>query len=532
MTKRWANWLVVAAVLAVAALAAIIVATVVDAQNRSRQALRELKQQQIQHLAESLDTRVVSVFSAANGLEADRPYTFVIGDPADTQKLQQVAGAGTGDTGAFLVNRDGRITNGPLLRDPSVIGTAYNRNGFDQVLASGEPAISTVGPGLTTELPTLAFYVPLKTGSTVRGVLVFEVAVKPDSDLSNEAKALGGTDSGDFFVLDSAGTVLASNNDALLNRSFAGTNVFTDSPGLRYVGGEVHAVALVPSVGWRVVFEQRASDFEAGLAQRIQTAILLIIVAGVLIGGLTVVLLLWRLRSARLEQQRMAEINETRERFISIVSHELRTPAAGVLGFLESTLDHWELLDDQARRDAVSRAVANARRLNLLTRDVLDASSAETGELHYSFGPVDVAEEVRSAATAVQELQEERTIEVHAPDEPVWVRADVDRVRQVLMNLLDNAIKSSPVESPIELDVAADGGVARITVTDHGAGLAADELERVFEKFVRGRGRSGGVGLGLYVSRQIVEAHGGRIWADNAPGGGAVFVFTLPVMPA
>src|SRR5205814_7614347 len=147
------------------------------------------------------------------------------------------------------------------------------------------------------------------------------------------------------------------------------------------------------------------SEFEGGLTGPLRSALLLLAVAAVIGGGLLFFFLLRRLRAAREEQRRLAEINAVREEFMSIVSHELRTPVTGLLGFLQTTLDHWEAMSDTDRPNALARGVTNARRLHALTRDVLDTASIESGELSYVFEVIDLGTEVSSAATAAHALQ-------------------------------------------------------------------------------------------------------------------------------
>jgi len=134
---------------------------------------------------------------------------------------------------------------------------------------------------------------------------------------------------------------------------------------------------------------------------------------------------------------------------------------------------------------------------------------------------------------AARELDPDRIIEVHLPAEPGWVEGDADRLQQVLANLIDNARKNSPAVEPIEVTLRRTDGELEVAVTDRGPGIDAESLERIFEKFVRGRGDTvSGTGLGLYISRQVVDAHGGRIWAESDPGRGATFRFTLPAATA
>jgi two-component system sensor histidine kinase KdpD len=187
-------------------------------------------------------------------------------------------------------------------------------------------------------------------------------------------------------------------------------------------------------------------------------------------------------------------------------------------------------MDDPERRRTVMRALASARRLQSLTRDVLDSASLEAGELTYQIEPVDLVEEAEAAVTAARDLYPDQAVDLRRPPAGVWVEADGERIQQVLANLIDNAVKHSPAGLPVTVSVGADGTGPQVSVTDRGPGIAAADAQRVFDKFVRGRRESTrGTGLGLYICRRIVEAHGGRIRADAADdGGGATFSFTLP----
>jgi signal transduction histidine kinase len=165
---------------------------------------------------------------------------------------------------------------------------------------------------------------------------------------------------------------------------------------------------------------------------------------------------------------------------------------------------------------------------------VLDTATIEAGELTCTFDDVELGAAIRDGVVGAGDAHAGRAVSFDAPDEPIWVRADPDRLQQVLGNLLDNAAKSSPPDKPIVVEVERDSSHALVKVTDQGAGLGGDaSADRLFDKFVRGRGHGvRGTGLGLYISRQIVEAHGGRIWAENLPGRGAQVSFTIPLATA
>jgi signal transduction histidine kinase len=257
------------------------------------------------------------------------------------------------------------------------------------------------------------------------------------------------------------------------------------------------------------------------------------VIAFVVLGIASSVALSRRLRAAREEQARLRKLSETQEEFISIVSHELRTPVAGVLGFLQTTIDHWDAMTDSERSSAVLRAASNARRLQGLTRDVLDSQSAEAGRMTYAMAPADLCEEVTVAAEAARALYPAQRFEVGLEVDSVPIEVDVDRIQQVLTNLIDNAVRISPPDAPVELRLWIEDDRARLSVADHGPGLPPDMEERIFEKFVRGRsGSVTGTGLGLYIARQILEAHGGSISVTSTPGEGATFELELPLLAA
>jgi signal transduction histidine kinase len=246
------------------------------------------------------------------------------------------------------------------------------------------------------------------------------------------------------------------------------------------------------------------------------------------VGLVLVTILVRRLRQAQEEERRLRELARAQEEFISVVSHELRTPVAGVLGFLQTTLDHWEQMSEEEHLTAVRRAFVNARRLQAMTRDVLDTESIETGLFGYTMTELDLGAEI---GTAVEGFIGGPTdlVRVQVPAEPVVVEGDPDRLQQVLANLLDNARKNAPPDTLIQVALERVDGVARLVVEDEGGSVDPDQVERIFEKFVRGRdGTVTGTGLGLYISRRIVEEHGGRIWVESSPGQHTRFIIELP----
>jgi signal transduction histidine kinase len=528
--------LLIAAVLAVLLSSGLVVFTVLKAERDGTDALQRLQQSQVRQLASSLNSRVSSSYTAFDGFISNAPkippWTGALRSPTDAARLQGLFPPGSqARTGAMIVDTSGRITNAVLLRDPAAIGTRLDRVGLDAVL-QGERALLPVAPGKTTALPTIALGVPLENAAgTQVAALVFEIDVSTESDFNKEVKQLHSGRTGQFSFVDSEGNVIASSDPTLLGKPLHDP-LINGRAGFHRDKRHIAVAEAVPAAHWQAVFTQDLDEFEGALTGPLKSALVLIVLAGALGAGLGVVLLARRLRAAREEQRRLQEVSAVREEFISIVSHEVRTPVAGLLGFLQTTLDHWERMDDDERRRAIGRSLSSARRLHALTRDVLDTSTIEAGALSYSFSTTDLREEVGSAVVATQDVQPDRVLRVSLPDDPAWVSCDRERITQVMTNLLDNAIKSAP-GSALDVAVEVRDGYAIVSVTDQGPGMNQAEIARVFDKFVRGRTSTpAGTGLGLYISKQIINAHGGEISAHSEEGRGATVSFTLPLVDA
>ena len=216
---------------------------------------------------------------------------------------------------------------------------------------------------------------------------------------------------------------------------------------------------------------------------------------------------------------------------ISTVSHELRSPLTSVKGYTSLMLSRWDRLKDEQKRSMLEQVHHDADRVTRLVTELLDISRLETGRLVLRRQLVDLPElagtVVEKVGMGVDDLD---CLVRFAADFP-RVYADPDKVEQVLTNLVENAAKYG---SPQEMEVfgeAADGVVA-IAVRDTGEGIPADDLPRVFTKFFRrDHGRPNGTGLGLWISRGLVEAHGGELTATSDLGHGSTFRFTLPIEP-
>ncbi|MBA2449971.1 MAG: PAS domain S-box protein [Chloroflexi bacterium] len=227
-----------------------------------------------------------------------------------------------------------------------------------------------------------------------------------------------------------------------------------------------------------------------------------------------------------------------RDEFLQVAAHELKTPVTSLRGFAQLTmrqLDRDEDLDRERVRHALQRVDQQSTRLSRLVSQLLDVTWLEDGRLALERSPTDVAGLVRGVIAAAQARTSRHTIVVHAPTE-VSALVDPLRLEQVVTNLLDNAIKFSPNGGPIDVEVTTDTEglpieTVRLTVTDAGIGIKPEQRERIFERFSRPRAddRTAGMGLGLYLSRQVVDLHGGQIRAESPAGGGARLVVDLPI---
>jgi two-component system sensor histidine kinase KdpD len=228
-----------------------------------------------------------------------------------------------------------------------------------------------------------------------------------------------------------------------------------------------------------------------------------------------------------------AETEKLRSSLLSSVSHDLRTPLAAITGASSSLLETGDRLDPATRRELLETIGEEANRLNRLVHDLLDMSRLESGSVkaRMEWHPL---EEILGAALAhVAKFYPDRQILTRLPDTLPMVSVDDVLIEQVLVNLLDNAGKYSPGDTPIEVTASVEDGAIMVEVADRGPGVEPEELDHIFEKFYRSkRLRGRGVGLGLAICRGFVEAHGGRIWAENRAAGGAAFRFTLPITGA
>jgi two-component system sensor histidine kinase KdpD len=240
-------------------------------------------------------------------------------------------------------------------------------------------------------------------------------------------------------------------------------------------------------------------------------------------------------RALLAKQAQQAELSKATENLqtalLNSVSHDLRSPLVAITGALSALDEDHGSLDDHARRSLVENARSEADRLNRLVGNLLHMTRIQAGALRLTLAPSDLADVISSSLEAIEAHLEGHEIQTDIEPGLPLVNLDFVLIVQVLVNLLDNAIKYSPPEQAIEIYAFRAQGEIQITVEDRGPGIPSEDLERVFDKFFRVQrpGSVTGTGLGLSICRGIVEAHGGSIHAENRPLGGTRIVVDLPV---
>jgi signal transduction histidine kinase len=230
------------------------------------------------------------------------------------------------------------------------------------------------------------------------------------------------------------------------------------------------------------------------------------------------------------QNRQLRESERLRSELISVLSHEIRTPLACVLGY--TSLLQTRPADEATRQDYLSIIADESHRLEGLVGDLVDVRRIEEGRLELDAEPFDLGTLVEEQVRIFRGRSERHTIQLDPVSGPLLVRADRNRLAQVIANLLANAVKYSPDGGIVEVRAAVRNGNACVSVRDHGIGIPAADRSRIFTKFFRGSaglGGIGGMGLGLAVSREIVEAHGGSMSFESEVGRGSIFWFEVSV---
>lgn len=242
-------------------------------------------------------------------------------------------------------------------------------------------------------------------------------------------------------------------------------------------------------------------------------------------------------RELSLANQKLQELDKLKDEFVSVASHELRTPMTAIKSYLWMALRRSrEPLSENLKR-YLTRALVSTERLINLVNDMLNVSRIESGRIEITPSPFEMVELVQEISEEVQFRAVERGIEIVVLEAKMpEVFADVDKVHQVLLNLIGNSLKFTPPGGRVTISFFTDGRVVETSVKDTGVGIAKEDLGRLFQKFGRldnsyvAMGQSGGTGLGLYISKSLIELMHGRVWASSEGlHRGTVFTFSLPV---
>lgn len=286
------------------------------------------------------------------------------------------------------------------------------------------------------------------------------------------------------------------------------------------------AAVVAPLVlGWLVLTGRRAGLYNSVVELSI------LAVSSIVVFAILVLLSAWSLHRMDLHRRRAEFRKEYMEEYISMISHDLRAPLTVIQG--QAQLLQRRLGKGAAEAQEIHGAMAielSARRMNAMIQDLIDSARLEAGQVELDRQPVDLRALVTDLLERAAEAMDTTRVKVgFQPDLPP-VDADPNRLERILTNLLSNALKYSPDGAEVVLRADTANGAVVISVADCGHGINADELPRVFERFFRSRDarRHEGLGLGLYITKMLVEAHGGRIWVESQPNRGSTFSFSLP----
>jgi signal transduction histidine kinase len=238
-------------------------------------------------------------------------------------------------------------------------------------------------------------------------------------------------------------------------------------------------------------------------------------------------------REIELKSRELETASRHKSEFLANMSHELRTPLNAIIGFSEVLAEKMFGEVNEKQAEYLADILESGRHLLSLINDILDLSKIEAGRMELEPSDFDLPAAIENALILVRERAQRRAIRLgHDVDERLGkIHGDERKVKQVLLNLLSNALKFTPEGGRIDVRAAAHDGVAEISVSDTGVGIAPEDQEAVFEEFKQvgmASKKVEGTGLGLAISRKFIELHGGRMWVESQPGKGATFTFTLP----
>jgi signal transduction histidine kinase len=243
-----------------------------------------------------------------------------------------------------------------------------------------------------------------------------------------------------------------------------------------------------------------------------------------------------RTRDLAIANERLQELDRLKSDFVSNVSHELRTPLTAIKGAVDLVLREVAGPLTEKQIHYLTRVRSNTQHLTGLINDVLDLSKIESGSSEVKPSRVSLSSLVHEVIETLRPVAAEKVITLNAiiAERSIFVWADPDKINQVLMNLIGNAIKFTPASGTVTVSASTNGKKnVQVSVSDTGPGVLPGERERIFDKFYQiaeaGGAKPKGTGLGLAISKALIELHGGKIWVESAPGRGSMFIFTLPL---
>jgi PAS domain S-box-containing protein len=233
----------------------------------------------------------------------------------------------------------------------------------------------------------------------------------------------------------------------------------------------------------------------------------------------------------QIEEQRR-ELEQRKDEFMGMASHELKTPITSLKGYtqlLKRKLEKQGLPESVALLNKMERQLT---RLNKLISDLLDVSKIQAGKLDYAQESIDIDALIHEIADTIQQISTTHTITIHGASHAKII-GDSDRLRQVFSNLISNAVKYSPKANQVDIYLAASQNTVTVSIQDYGIGIPREHQQKIFDRFYRVSGLQDktfpGLGMGLYISLEIVKRHGGRVWVESTGSKGATFLVSLPV---